>query len=40
MKNRLKRLYNEGKITAVELANAVIKGWITQEDYDEIVAIA
>ncbi len=40
MKNRLKRLYNEGKITAVELANAVINGWITQEDYDEIVAIA
>ena len=33
MFNRLKRLYEQGKITEAGLQNAVTKGWITQEEY-------
>lgn len=35
---RLKRLYLEGKLNATNLANAVIKGWITEEQKQEILA--
>lgn len=38
MYERLKRLYVTGKLTAVGLANAVIKGWITEEQKQEILA--
>lgn len=37
MYERLKRLYNEGRLTQEELHNAVDKGWITEEQYIEIV---
>ena len=33
MFDRLKGLYEQGKITEVGLQNAVTKDWITQEDY-------
>ena len=33
MFDRLKRLYEQGKITETGLQNAVTKGWITEEDY-------
>ena len=35
---RLKRLYVNGKLTATHLVNAVIKGWITEEQKQEILA--
>lgn len=35
---RLKRLYENGKLTATELANAVTKGWITEAQKQEILA--
>lgn len=35
---RLKRLYVTGKLTAVELANAVIMGWISEAQKQEIIA--
>lgn len=38
MFERLKRLYNEGKLDAQGIENAVVKGWITQEQADEILA--
>jgi hypothetical protein len=38
MFNRLKRLYDRGKIGDAELDNAVTLGWITAEQYAEIVA--
>ena len=38
MFDRLKKLYNEGRITEVGLQNAVEKGWITQEEYNIIIA--
>ena len=38
MFNRLKRLYEQGKITEAGLQNAVTKGWITQEEYNIIIA--
>ena len=38
MYERLKRLYVSGKLTAVGLANAVIKGWITEAQKQEILA--
>lgn len=38
MFERLKRLYNEGKLDAQGIENAVAKGWITQEQADEILA--
>lgn len=37
MYERLKRLYNEGRITQNQLRNAIDKGWITAEEYAEIV---
>lgn len=36
MYKRLKRLYEEGRLTKEELQNAVIKGWITNEQLQEI----
>lgn len=36
MYETLKRLYTEGRLTKEGLANAVIKGWITAEQYQEI----
>lgn len=36
MYSRLKRLYNEGRLTKDQLKNAVSKGWITEEQYEEI----
>ncbi len=38
MYERLKRLYVSGKLTAVGLANAVIKGWITETQKQEILS--
>lgn len=35
----LKRLWNEGKLTEEKLNNAVIKGWITEEQKQEIIII-
>ena len=37
MYNRLKRLYDEGKITEAGLREAVTYGWITEEEYAEII---
>ena len=37
MFERLKRLYSEGKINETSINNAVEKGWITQEQADEIL---
>lgn len=37
MFERLKRLYSEGKIDETGINNAVNKGWITQEQVDEIL---
>ncbi len=37
MFERLKRLYQEGKLTKAQLQKAVDKGWITKEQYKEIV---
>lgn len=37
MYNRLKRLYDEGRITQEKLRKAVELGWITAEEYMEIV---
>lgn len=34
----LLRLYNEGRLTDVQLDNAVKKGWITEEQKQEIIA--
>lgn len=34
----LNRLYSEGRLTETGLQNAVVKGWITQEQADEIIA--
>ena len=39
MFDRLKNLYVvSGKLTDVGLSNAVIKGWITEEQRQEIIA--
>lgn len=38
MYERLKRLYVTGKLTAIGLANAVIKGWINEAQKQEILA--
>ena len=37
MFNRLKRLYLEGRLTEQMLANAVTKGWISEEQRLEII---
>ncbi len=36
MFNRLKRLYEEGKINEKSLQQAVIRGWITEEEMNQI----
>lgn len=33
----LLRLYNEGRLTDAQLNNAVKKGWITEEQKEEII---
>lgn len=38
MKERLKKLYQEGRLSSAGIANAVSRGWITQAEADEIVA--
>lgn len=39
MFERLKNLYvSSGKLSAAGLSNAVIKGWITEEQRQEIIA--
>nr|WP_325300270.1 XkdX family protein [uncultured Dysosmobacter sp.] len=38
MFNRLKRLYCEGRLTDDALQTAVERGWITDEEKQEIVA--
>ena len=40
MFKRLKRLYQAGRLTAEELENAVVKGWITEEQMLEILESA
>ena len=37
MFERLKRLYNEGKIDEAAIRNAVTKGWLTEEQAEEIL---
>ena len=37
MFERLKRLYADGKITQEGVNSAVAKGWITQEQANEII---
>ena len=37
MYERLKRLYEDGRITQEQLKNAVDRGWITEEQYEEII---
>ncbi len=37
MFERLKRLYQEGKITQEGIENAVKKGWLTSEQANEII---
>lgn len=34
----LKRLYQEGKLSENGLNNAVLKGWITEEQKQEIIS--
>jgi hypothetical protein len=38
MKDRLMRLYKEGQIDDAGLESAVKKGWITEEEKEEIIA--
>ena len=38
MYETLKRLYDEGKLTEKGIRNAVKRGWITQEQAEEILA--
>ena len=38
MFERLKRLYNAGKLDEQGILNAVAKGWITQEQAQEILS--
>lgn len=38
MYERLMRLYKTGKLTVAGLANAVIKGWITEAEKQKILA--
>ncbi len=37
MYNRLKRLYEAGRLTKEQLHKAVDNGWITEEEYQEII---
>ena len=34
----LERLYNDCKLNAMLLSNAVVKGWITEEEKQQIIA--
>ena len=36
---RLKTLYDAGRLTEAGLATAVSRGWITEEEKDEILGI-
>lgn len=36
MFNRIKRLYDQGKLDKNGVKNAVLRGWITEEQYKEI----
>ena len=36
MFERLKKLYEKGKLTKTDLRNAVTRAWITAEEYNEI----
>lgn len=38
MYETLLRLWKEGKLTAAQLDNAVVKGWITEEQKQTILA--
>lgn len=38
MYERLKRLYKEGRASEAMLQNAVKRGWITDEEMQEIIA--
>lgn len=38
MYERLKRLYREGRASEAMLKNAVKRGWITDEEMQEIIA--
>lgn len=38
MYERLKRLYQEGRASETMLKNAVKRGWITDEEIQEIIA--
>ena len=38
MYDRLKRLYQEGRASEAMLTNAVKRGWITDEEMQEIIA--
>lgn len=37
MYNRLKRLYEAGRLTQEQIRNAVDLGWITQAEYEDII---
>lgn len=37
MYNRLKRLYDAGRLTQAQLRKAVDNGWITEDEYKEII---
>ena len=38
MKERLKKLYQEGRLSDAGIANAVRLGWLTQSEADGIIA--
>lgn len=39
MFDRLARLYKAGKLTEESLHNAIDKGWITEEQYQQIITL-
>lgn len=39
MFERIKRLYMQGKLTDTGVKNAVLKGWITNFEYEEITGM-
>lgn len=39
MYETLKRLYTDGRLTVEGLKNAVVKNWITPEQYQEITGL-
>lgn len=40
MKERLKKLYQEGRLSGAGIANAVERGWLTAAEYEEITGEA